>query len=95
MSAAMDNGATKTFNDVCHIFAFTCTDWMSDAKYKKQAAYLHSKPGEYEKEGYFTEQGAKKAIENKLNSLPSFELKFKKEECAKCGTKGDSRSFIC
>ena len=32
MAAAMKNGADDAFKDLCHTVAFTCTDWMEEAK---------------------------------------------------------------
>ena len=44
--------------------------------------------------GYFTEESAKKMIEKKLNALSTFELKFKNEVCLRCGVAGDPRYIV-
>eukprot|EP01083_Nonionella_stella_P181314 649064_1 len=92
ISAARQGGATESFEDKRHIFGFTCTDWMDNQKYQSIMKVL--KPDQYEENGYFTKQNAKTIITKKLNALPSFELVFQKEQCTKCGAKGDPRYII-
>lgn len=51
MAAAMENGAHKSFENVNHIFAFTCTDWMKEAKDNR--CYKKLKEDDYEEFSYF------------------------------------------
>ena len=46
MAAAIKNGADDSFNNLCHTYAFTCTDWMEAAKGSK--VYKKLDEDEYE-----------------------------------------------